>query len=251
MLTRSEAIGCVAFSHVSLVANGLANRSCIMASEGAKILLAELGYDDAVVHRSDVFGWNLNYGRATLGKKCREDRAHPYSIRLTHDAQADGDGYDGHCVLEFDGMIYDLTSAQFDRPKYSIRADEPARFPLSDFGPLPKRLEKFNQNPDELSWVNDLKADEAPSEFITTNAINQKQICVVNSQNERGQPTGQVIAYCLRPDIDDSGYTNTILRDKPFKVRLHEWLDECWRPALVAYVAEMERALEQAKDGEE
>lgn len=252
MLSAADAIGCVAFSHASLIENGLAQRSCVMASEGAKILLAELGHDTVVVHRTDVFGWNLNYGRATLGKPLRENKAQAYSIRLTHDAKANGDGYDGHCVFEFNGMIYDLTAGQFSRPQYSIHSGDPARFDLTDFGKLPKRLSPFISNPKEgVKWINDLTDDDAPTEFITTNAVNQEQLLVIAEKNKLGQPTGQVVVYALRPDIDDSGYINDVKRDMTFKERLHEWLDECWRPALVSYVANLERGLEVAKDGEE
>ena len=240
-----DALGAVVFSYASLVKSELATNSCVMAAEGAAILLSELGHDSAIVHRCDVFGWNNNYARVTHGKEPRENRPKPYSLRLSHDQRAEGDGYDGHCVFEFNGWIVDIVSGQFHRPELGLPMGQPLRITTQDFGTLPKGLSKFVKNPEqgELQFTRRVET-ERPDEFVSQAAVEQNQIAILNIKAQGGNNTGAKWLYALRPDLDDSGYRERVVRDKPFTERLHEFIDCVWRPALLAYVHAIESGLD-------
>lgn len=239
-----NAVDAIVFSHAQLVRKQIANRSCIMASEGARILLEEWGIP-ATVHRADVFGFNHNYFKARKGKQ--QDARHPqgYSLRLTHTlTQVGRDGYDGHAVVEVDGSIYDLTAGQFDRPEHGIRMGEPMRWPLGDFKQLPRILRRLIPNPGQGVALLELELpdgqeliDTDPDNFLTLDSLAPGLIKTWRANPTRPYDRGRWL-LALRPDLDDSGYASPW-----WWGRLDLFLDQAWRVGARAYLRMLEQGI--------
>ena len=243
MPTVENAMDALAFSFTQLVQKGLANRSCIMASEGARVLLKEWGIP-STVHRADVFGFNHNYYKANKGKPQDPGRHQGYSMRMTHTlTQVGRGGYDGHAVLEVGGSIYDFTAGQFDRPEHGLRMVEPMRWPLGDFKQLPRILRRLIPNP--VGY--DLKEIEAtggfeiidtdPGNFLTLESLAPELINTWRANPSKPFDKGRWV-LALRPDLDDAGYASPW-----WWGRLDRFLENAWRGGAGAYLHLLEQGI--------
>lgn len=220
-----------------MLQSGQVTVCCYQISEALAKVFREMGFDEnARAVGCDVYGWNQDLVRFAggmpieapkltpaqkakakrhpqrkgrfKGKKSKKDEKkrrpdlEPYYFGIFHEQIAEGNGYDGHVVVEVNGLIVDCTSMQFNREHRGVLSAPFIVFPYEMCGELDPqyhdlvmrpRSTKEREHPDHMK---DLFAD---------GSLKASQILVSSPKMLRKQ--GQM-AYCIRPDIDSDRWLN-------------------------------------------
>jgi hypothetical protein len=211
---------------------------CYQIAEALAKALREIGFDEnARAIACDVYGWNHDLARFVGGmpieapkKLTKADKAkakrhpqrkgrfkgkvskkdekrrrpdlEPYYFGIFHEQVAEGNGYDGHVVVEAGGFIIDCTSIQFDRSHRGVKSDWFIIFPANQVDELHHQYAPFILRPRST------KEQEHPDhmkDLFANGSLKQNQILVSSPKQIR--KNGQ-IAYCLRPDIEPDRWLN-------------------------------------------
>ena len=212
---------------------------CYQIAEGLADALRQIGFDEnARAIACDVYGWNHDLARFVGGmpieapktkmtpaekakskrhpqrkgrfkgkvskknEKRRRPDLEPYYFGIFHEQIAEGNGYDGHVVVEAGGFIIDCTSIQFNREHRGVKSDWFIIFPTNQMSSLHHQYAPFILRPRSTK---EFTHPDHKKDLFANGSLAPEKILV--SSPKKIRTLGQM-AYCLRPDIEPDRWLN-------------------------------------------